>query len=101
MLWVVKDGGIVTKLNAATGEVLQEERLAGISNYFASPVTGDDKVYFAGEQGVLTVVANEPAWRIVSSHDFREKLYATPVLDQGRIFVRSDQALYCFEARAE
>src|SRR5213075_3164057 len=64
-LWMVKDGGIVTKLDAASGRVLQEERVPGIGNYFASPVAGDGKVYFAGEQGVVSVVANKPEWKVV------------------------------------
>ena len=58
ILWMVKDGGIVTKLDATTGKVLQEERLSGGGSYLASPVAGDGKVYFASEQGTITVVAN-------------------------------------------
>src|SRR5438445_1456993 len=63
ILWMVKDGGIVTKLEASTGGLLQEERLPGAGNYYASPVAGDRKVYFAGEAGTVSVVASEPDWR--------------------------------------
>ena len=97
ILWMVKDGGIVTKLDAATGRMLQEERVPGIGNYFASPVAGDGKVYFASEQGVVSVVANTADWRVISSHEFHEKIYATPVIDRDRIYLRSEQALYCFQ----
>ena len=99
ILWMVKDGGIVTKLEAPTGRVLQEERLSGVGSYYASPVTGDGKVYFESEQGVATVVANQPDWRVISSHDFKEKIYATPVLDHNRIYLRTEKALYCFEGK--
>ena len=44
VLWMVKESGIVTKLDAASGRLLQEERAAGFGNYFASPVAGDGKV---------------------------------------------------------
>jgi outer membrane protein assembly factor BamB len=97
ILWMVKDGGIVTKLDAATGRMLQEERVPGIGNYFASPVAGDGKVYFAGEQGVVSVVANTADWQVISSHEFHEKIYATPVIDRDHIYLRSEQALYCFQ----
>jgi outer membrane protein assembly factor BamB len=97
ILWLVKDGGIVTKLDAANGELLQEERVPGMGNYFASPVAGDGKVYFSSEPGVVSVVAAERDWRLISSRHFHEKLYATPVLDHGRMFVRTEQALYCFQ----
>jgi len=97
ILWMVKDGGIVTKLDAASGRLLQEERVPGIGNYFASPVAGDGKVYFAGEQGVVSVVAGAAEWQVLSSHEFHERIYATPAIDRGRIFIRSEQALYCFQ----
>jgi outer membrane protein assembly factor BamB len=96
ILWMVKDGGIVTKLDAATGELLHQERLPGMGNYHASPVTGDGKVYFASERGVVSVVANQREWEVIASHDFKEKIYATPVLHENRIYLRTEKALYCF-----
>jgi outer membrane protein assembly factor BamB len=97
ILWMVKEGGIVTKLDATDGNVLQEERLPGFGNYFSSPVAGDGKVYFASEAGTVSVLAGVPEWKILSSRDFHEKIYATPLLDSGRLFLRTDRALYCFQ----
>jgi outer membrane protein assembly factor BamB len=101
ILWMVKDGGVVTKLDATTGKLMQEERLPAVGNYYASPVAGDRKVYFAGEAGTVSVVASEPEWRVISSRDFHEKIYATPALGNGRLYVRTDQSLLCFEAKTE
>ncbi|MFO1498514.1 MAG: PQQ-binding-like beta-propeller repeat protein [Verrucomicrobiota bacterium] len=95
--WMVKDGGLVTKLDADTGKLLQDERLPGLGSYYASPVAGDGKVYFAGELGTVNVLAEERAWRVLSSHDFHEKIYATPLLDSGRIYLRTEKALSCFQ----
>ena len=58
-LYMVKEGGIVTKLEVATGQLLQEERVPGGGNYFASPVAGDGKVYFASELGIVSVLASQ------------------------------------------
>src|SRR5262249_17169935 len=99
ILWMVKDGGIVAKLDANSGKALQEERLPGLGNYYASPVTGDGKVYFASESGMVSVVANAPEWRVISSHDFKERIYATPVVDGTRFLVRTEKALYSFSAK--
>jgi outer membrane protein assembly factor BamB len=99
ILWMVKDGGIITKLDAATGRLLQEERAAGLGGYYASPVAGDGKVYFASEQGVVSVLASQPEWSLISSFNFKEKIYATPVLDRRRVYVRTEQALYCFSGQ--
>ena len=96
-LWMVKDGGIVTQLDASDGRLLQEERIPGPGNYFASPVAGDGKVYFASENGVVSVLANQPEWRVLSSHEFHEKIYATPAIDRDRVYVRTEKALYCYQ----
>ena len=96
ILWMVKDGWIVTKLDASSGRLLQEERLEAFGNYFASPVAGDGKVYFASESGTVTVLAAQADWRIISSHTFHEKIYATPAIERDRIYLRTEQALYCF-----
>jgi len=98
ILWMVKDGGIVTKLDAASGQLLREERVPAVGNYFASPVAGDGKVYFASEGGAVSVVAAEKDWRVISSREFHEKIYATPVLAADKIYLRTEEALYCFKA---
>ena len=96
-VWMVKDGGIVTKIDATTGQRLQEERLPGMGRYFASPVSGDGKLYFSSEPGVVSVVANQKDWQVVSSRDFHERILATPSIDNGRLYLRTEKSLYCFQ----
>jgi outer membrane protein assembly factor BamB len=98
LLWVVKDGGIVTVFEAATGRVLHEERLPGLGNYQASPVAGDGHIYFASEPGTVSIVANRREWQVLSSHNFGEKIHATPLLDRHGLFIRTDRAVYRFQA---
>lgn len=95
-VWVVKDGGIVTTLDAATGQALSEERLPTVGTYFASPVAGDGKIYFASESGTVTAITQSLPWRVVSTLALGEKIYATPVLHGGRVLIRTEKALYCF-----
>lgn len=99
VMYMVKDGGVITSVDAATGEVLKQGRAVGGGNFYASPVAGDGKVYLAGEHGYLTVLQADPEWDVVSSRDFGERMMATPVLDGSRMYVRTDEALYCFEAK--
>ena len=98
ILYMAKEGGLVTKLDVGTHELLQEERVPGFGNYFASPVAGDGKVYFASEPGTVSVVASQREWKVISSHEFHERIYATPVFGKGCIYIRTEQALYCFQA---
>ena len=97
VLWMVKDGGIVTRLEAASGRLLSDERLPGPGNYYASPVAGDGKIYFASEAGVVSVVADEPDWRVISSHKFDAKIYGTPVLNGDSVIIRTEESVYCYE----
>jgi outer membrane protein assembly factor BamB len=98
ILYMVKEGGIVSKLEIATGKLLQEERVPGVGNYFASPVAGDGKVYLASEAGTVSVLASQPEWKVISSREFHEKIYATPAFGAGCLCLRTEQALYCFQA---
>ena len=83
IVWLVKEGGVVTKLDAATGQLLDEQRLPGSGGYYASPVAGDGKVFFASEQGMLSAVAEQKEWSLISSHALHEKVYATPAIEPG------------------
>ena len=96
IFWMVKDGGMVSKLDVASGRLLQEERLPASGNYFASPVSGDGKVYFCSESGTVSIVAAAPDWQLISSRSFHEKIYATPALDANRLYLRTEKAMYCF-----
>lgn len=99
LVFLVKNGGIATTLDAATGKLIKQGRLPGTSDYYASPVAASGKVYFASEKGTLCVVSAEGAWRVLHSHDLAERTVATPVLSGGRVFVRTEAALYCFGPR--
>jgi outer membrane protein assembly factor BamB len=96
IVWIVKDGGLVTKLSAKDGELLQQERLGATGNYYASPVIADGKVYFASENGVVTIVDDAKDWRIISARNFREKIFATPLVHEEMLYIRTEKALYAF-----
>jgi outer membrane protein assembly factor BamB len=92
---LVKDGGIVTVLDAQSGELVKQLRARGTGNFYSSPVAGDGKIYMASVGGVVTVCRAE-TMEILSSHDFGERIAATPVVAGGRVYLRTEKALYCF-----
>lgn len=96
VLFCCKDGGIVTSLEPATGKALKTARAPGTGNYYASLVAGDGKLFLANEEGTLSVLSAEPAWKVISSAQFGEGIYATPAIADGRIYVRTTGHLYCF-----
>jgi len=99
VLYLIKDGGILTTFDAADGRVLKLGRMRGTGNYYASPIAGDGKVYLLSENGVLTVLAAGGEGETLASHDFAERCVATPTADAGRLYVRTEQALFCLGRR--
>ena len=99
MVYMIKEGGIVTSLDATTGRIVKQGRAPGRGNYYASPVAGDGKVYIASERGVVGVLKAGGRWERISQHDFGARILATPVLCDGRIYLRTDAALYRFGSR--
>jgi outer membrane protein assembly factor BamB len=100
-LFMVKNGGIVTSVDADTGKIVRSGRAEGTKNYYSSPVVGDGKIYLADQSGVVTVLAAEPKWSVLSSADFGEEIFATPALCDGRIYLRTAGHLYCIAADAD
>ena len=97
VLYTIKDGGVLTALDAARGTVLKQARLPGaIDAYYASPVAADGRIFLVSEMGKATVLAAGPDWTILSGSDLDEPCYATPALSDGRIYLRTRTALYCF-----
>ena len=96
VMYMIRDGGIVTALNAANGKQLSQGRADGPGNYYASPVGGDGKVYLASVGGVVSVLKAGGKFEVIASHDFGARILATPVIDDGKIFIRTEKALYCF-----
>jgi outer membrane protein assembly factor BamB len=96
VLFCCKDGGIVTTLDAATGKALKNARSPATGNYYASLVAGDGKVFLANEEGKLTILSAEPQWKVLSTAEFGEGIYATPAIADGKLYVRTTGHLYCF-----
>jgi len=96
LLYMVKNGGILTSLDAKTGKRTRRGRIPGRGNYYASLVAGDGKVFACNESGVLSIIKAGKAWSVIGSHDFGEKILATPVVHGGRMFIRTESAVYCF-----
>jgi outer membrane protein assembly factor BamB len=94
-LLTIKDGGILSCLNARTGAPLKQDRLEATGSYYASPVAGGGKVYLANERGKVTVIEAGPAARVLHTADFGEDIYATPALVEGKIYLRTTEHLYC------
>ncbi len=95
VVYLFRDGGIATALDARTGKVLKQGRLTGaMEGYYASPIGVDGKIYIASERGKVVELRASGDWEIVAIHDFESDIYATPAVGEGRMYIRTADGLY-------
>ena len=97
VLYVVRNGGILTALDRETGKVIKTGRLEeAVGGYSASPVAAEGQIFLASEDGKVAVVRAGRDWNVLAVNDIGENCYATPALSEGQIYLRTDEALYRF-----
>lgn len=84
-LW--SDGGIVTCIDARTGEEKWRERVGG--NFFSSPICVDGKLYNVADDGKAVVLAAKDVFEVLGRSDFDEETRATPAVADGRLYFRT------------
>lgn len=95
-VYLLKNGGMLTCLDAGTGELKYQERIGAGGPYYASPVAGDGKIYTASARGKLAVIQAGDCFKVLSVHDFADRIGATPALVDGKMYLRTGKRLYAF-----
>ena len=88
LLYMAGDVGVVTCVDARTGERVWRERLGGL--YTASPVAGDGKIYLLSETGETLVLRAGRKPDVIARNTIDGRILASPAISQGRLFIRTD-----------
>jgi outer membrane protein assembly factor BamB len=94
---IVSDSGIGHCFDAKTGDILWEERLR---EHHASLTSAEGQVYFINDTGTLRTVKPGKAYQALAESELGEKVFASPALSEGQIFVRGDKSLICLGKRS-
>ena len=98
LLYLVKNGGLLTTVDPESGEILRQDRIPGVGgSIFASPVAADGKLFILDESGKLAVLQAGRDWRVLAVNELAENCYATPAIVDGVILVRSEHHLWVFK----
>lgn len=97
-LYVVSDGGIMSRLDPATGVPAWQERVPG--HYSASPVAAGGLILLTSEEGDINVVRDGAKFEKVASGKLGERALASPALAGGVLLVRGEEHLFRFNAPA-
>lgn len=98
-LYLLRDGGILTCLEASSGKELFRERVGAAGQYIASPIAAGDKVLVASVAGIVTVIQADDKLKILTRRDFGERIFATPAITENRIYLRTTNHLYALGER--
>jgi len=97
VLYMINDSGILISFDPATGNVIKQGRLHGaIDKYFSSPVAADEKVFLIDQAGEMSVLKAAGDWQVLRVNELDDEVFATPAIADGRIYIRTRSALYCF-----
>jgi len=94
-VYLADERGVLTCLDAATGETLYQQRLLA-SNHRSTPVGVDGKVFLTGRDGDVVVLQAGPEFKLLSKKSLNEEMTASPAVADGRIYIRTFEALYSF-----
>ena len=97
VMYLMKEGGIVSSLDPVSGQVLKQGRTPqALEEYYASPVAADGKVFVISASGKVSVLKADAQWEIIATSDLGEEVWATPAIAGGNLYVRTRNALYSF-----
>lgn len=92
VVYLYRETGSLVALDAKTGEEIYNERTTG-GRHRASPVYADGNLFLASRDGVVSVVKAGRKFELLASNNLKEVITATPVLANGRIYIRTYNSL--------
>jgi outer membrane protein assembly factor BamB len=94
LFFMVQEVGVVTCLDAKTGEEFWSERV-GTGLFGPSPLVADGKLFVTSEQGKVYVLAADKAYKLLATNDLGDFTLSSPVPADGRLYFRTEKALIC------
>jgi outer membrane protein assembly factor BamB len=91
LLYMAGDVGVLSAMDAKTGQRIWQERTGGV--FTASPVAADGKVYLLSEDGHTIVLAAGKVPRVLARNRLAARQLASPAISGGRLFIRTDDAV--------
>ena len=98
-VYLVRDRGEVECFNPATGATIWSEALPkSRSNFYATPLIANGKLYAAREDGVVFVASlTDDGIEILSENDMEQSVIGSPVPMDGKLLIRGEKQLRCYQ----
>jgi hypothetical protein len=98
-LWFTQGNeAFLTILDIKTGKpVLAQERLAGATGFYASPIAAAGRVYLVDRSGVTLVLKQADTLEVLATNTLNDRIDASPAAVGKQLFLRGEKFLYCIE----
>ncbi|MGI9013628.1 MAG: PQQ-binding-like beta-propeller repeat protein [Phycisphaerales bacterium] len=96
IVYLLKEGGVLSAVDAATGELIKRGRVGESDRFYASPIAAGDRLLVASHGGLVTIIQAGREWEPISTLDLGEEIWATPALADDALIMRTQTALYSF-----
>lgn len=97
LLSFVNDGGMITCVDARSGEEVFRERLG--EPFSASPLATADRLYFPGREGKTYVLKAGRSYELLATNTLDGQQFASFAVDGNALLIRTDKALYRVEEK--
>ena len=96
-LYLVTDNGMVSALNASTGEPYYlQQRLPKAYSFKASPVGVNGKLYLSTENGDIVVLRMGEKFEVLATNSMGDQMFvASPAVSGNSLYLRGESNLYC------
>ena len=95
LIYMVADNGILTCLEAATGQEVWKQRLGG--DYAASLLYADGRIYCFSQAGIATVLKAGRKTEVLARNRLADGFMASPAVSGNALFLRTRTHLYRIE----
>ena len=87
LLFLWSDAGIVSCVEAASGETVWRERVGG--RFFGSPVWVEGRLFCISTEGQVVVLAASETFQQLAVNDLEEGTHSTPAVADNRLYLRT------------
>jgi outer membrane protein assembly factor BamB len=95
IVYLLNDRGVMTALDARTGEIKYEGgRVPVPASFMGSPIAANGRLMLTSEDGDTFMIKAGPKHEVLGTNSVGEPVYTTPAISNGRIYIRGEKHLF-------
>ena len=93
LLYNVNWNGSINCLDPETGKEVYNAKLGSARSFIASPVASDGRIYIVDEEGMVYIISDGPAFKLLAEMPMKDICMTAPAITDGIIYFRTQHHL--------